>query len=281
MNIGPKGTLALCLALFLVAGCTPAQPGSGGEAAGATRLRYALGGEPRSLNPIFNDLVTSSLEANALYDDPLWVRDERGRLVPRIAVRIPTRANGDISPDGETVTVHLRHDVRWQDGAPFTSADVQFSWQAVMDPRNNVGSLEGFDQVARIDTPNAYTVVAHLKRPYARAVPAAFPPLLPAHLLRHVALNSASFNIAPIGTGPYKVVAWKHGDLLDLVANDLYYRGKPKIGRLVVRFVPNTTTRAITLKTGEIDLAALDRDSYRQTAGAPNFGMSPRLKGFS
>jgi peptide/nickel transport system substrate-binding protein len=272
-------TVALLLALFAVVGCTPAQPAATGTAAApaGTTLRFGESGEPRSLNPIFNDLVASTVELNFLYDDPLWVRDQRGTLVPRIAARIPTPFNHDISADGRTVTVHLRHDVRWQDGAPFTSADVQFSWQAVMDPRNNVGSLEGYDQVARIDAPDAYTAVVHLKRRYARAVPASIPPLIPAHLLRNVALNTAPFNAEPVGTGPYKVVAWKRGELLDLVANDRYYLGKPKIGRIVVRFVPYVTTRAVMLKTGELDLAELDRDAYRQIADAPNvaFAVEP------
>ena len=193
-NNRPMRTVALFLALFAVAGCTPAQPAATGAVAapaGMTRLRFVVSGEPRSLNPIFNDLVNSTVELNALYNDPLWVRDQRGTLVPRIAARIPTLVNHDISAEGRTVTVHLRHDVRWQDGAPFTSADVQFSWQAVMDPRNSVGSLEGYDQVARIDTPDPYTAVVHLKRRYARAVPASIPPLIPAHLLRNVVLNTS------------------------------------------------------------------------------------------
>jgi peptide/nickel transport system substrate-binding protein len=272
-NSRPLRTVILLLAFFAVAACTPAQPAATGAAtapAGTTRLRFAASGDPRSLNPIFNDLVTSTLELNFLYNDPLWVRDQRGTLVPRIAARIPTLDNDDISADGRTVTVYLRHDVRWQDGAPFTSADVQFSWQAVMDPRNNVGSLEGYDQVARIDTPDPYTAVVHLKRRYARAVPASIPPLIPAHLLRNVKLDNAPFNAAPVGTGPYKVVAWKRGESLDLVANDGYYLGKPKIGRIVVRFVPQVTTRAVMLKTGELDLAMLDRDAYRQIADTAN-----------
>lgn len=271
---------ALLTALIVVAGCTPAQIAANDASAassGATRLRYGIGGEPRSLNPIFNDQVDSALNLNALYDDPLWVRDRRGTFVPRLAARVPTIENRDISADGRTITVHLRHDARWQDGAPFTSADVQFSWQAVMDPRNNVGSLDGFDRVVRIDIPDPYTAVVHLKDRYASALSTSFPPLIPAHLLRGVKLNDAPFNAAPVGTGPYRVVAWKRGDSLELVPNDAYYRGKPKLGRIVVRFVPNLVTRAVMLKTGELDLAALDRDAYRQIADASNvaFAVEP------
>jgi peptide/nickel transport system substrate-binding protein len=156
--------------------------------------------------------------------------------------------------------------VKWQDGAPFTSADVRFSWEAVMNPHNNVGSREGYDRVTRIDTPDPYTAVVHLTSPYVLAVPRSLPGMIPAHLLRGTDLNTGPFNSAPIGTGPFKVVAWKRGDSVELVANPTYYRGKPKLAAIRVMFVHSAATRAVMLATRELDLAELDRDAYRQLA---------------
>jgi Bacterial extracellular solute-binding proteins, family 5 Middle len=64
--------------------------------------------------------------------------------------------------------------VRWHDGAPFTSADVEFSWRAIMDPHNAVPNRHGYDRIARADTPDPYTVVFRLKEPYAPFVRTVF-----------------------------------------------------------------------------------------------------------
>jgi peptide/nickel transport system substrate-binding protein len=252
---------SLCLA-GCAAGSAPA--------AGNGRLRLAVSSQPRSLNPIFNDTLTVVQELNRLYDDPLWTYDADGRLIPRIAARVPSIANGDISPDGRTIVVRLRHDVKWQDGVPFTSADVRFSWQAMMDPKNNVGSRDGIDRILTIETPDPFTAVVHMRAAYARAVPYSFPPLIPEHALRGADLNTSPFNAAPIGTGPFRVVAWKRGDYIDLAANDAYYLGRPKLRTIRVNDVPAANTRVIMLKTGEIDLAELNAEGYRQVKNAPN-----------
>jgi len=252
------------LALVTLAACS--RPVS----APAPSLRIAVALEPESLNPLFNESLIDVQDIIHLYNDPLWAYDANGRLVARLAADLPTRENGEISADGRTIVVRLRRDVKWQDGVPFTSADVRFSWQAMMDPRNNVGSRDGVDQVTGIDLPNAATAVVHLRRRYAPAVPAMLPELIPAHLFHGGPINVSSMDAAPVGTGPYRVVRWKRGDSIDLVANETYYRGVPAIRKIRVLFVPSVGTRAIMLQTGEADLAEIDRDAYRQIDGSPN-----------
>ena len=88
---------------------------------------------PRTLSPI---LATQTVEASIarLTTDILVSADAHGTLVPRLAREIPTRANGGISADGLTITYHLRPGIRWQDGVPFTSRDVKFTYDAIMNP---------------------------------------------------------------------------------------------------------------------------------------------------
>ena len=150
--------------------------------------------------------------------------------------------------------------MKWQDGAPFTSADVKFSYDAMMNSANNVPNRHGYDLIRDVRTPDAYTVVFRMKAPYAPATTNLFGDetpnaILPRHLLaRYRDLNHVAFNQMPVGTGPFKVVRWNHGTSVDLVANDAYYLGKPGVRRISVRFIPDEATMLNQLRTHELDL---------------------------
>ena len=101
-----------------------------------------------------------------------------------------------------------------------------------------------------------------LKRAYAPALTALFgdaepSPILPEHLLvKFSDLNQVDFNQHPVGTGPFKVVRWTHGQSIELEANDDYYLGRPKLRRISVRFVPDENTAVNQLRTHELDVFA-------------------------
>jgi peptide/nickel transport system substrate-binding protein len=226
-------------------------------------LRLATISTPNTLNPILSTQLIESL-AQGFAFDPLIATDPEGRDVPILASAVPTLENGGIGRDGLTITYHLRRGVRWQDGAPFTSHDVQFTYRAIMNPKTNVTTRHGWDVIARVDTPDKYTVVFTLKRPFAPAVHTFFAHsdatyfILPAHLLeKYPDLNRVPFNSQPVGTGPFKVVRWVRGDHIDYVANDDYFLGKPKLRRIVYHFVPDENTLANQLRAHELDWFAV------------------------
>ena len=232
--------------------------------------------EPNSLSPLFALNDYENVVDRLVFDVLVTVDASGRRLVPRLAAVVPTRQNGGVSPDGRTLTYRLRHDVRWHDGVPFTSRDVAFSFSAIMNPANNVPNRHGYDQVAKVDTPDPYTAVFRLKQPYAPAVTTLFSdnepsPILPAHLLeREPNLNRIAFNQLPVGTGPYKVVRWDRGQSVELIANDRYYLGKPKIARISVRVIPDENTMVNQLRTHELDLfAEASVNAYGQLRSIP------------
>lgn len=245
-------------------------------------LRVAMSASPNTLNPL---LSTQQFETQleALIFDPLVATDAMGRDVPILASRVPTTANGDISADGRTITYHLRKGVRWQDGAPFTSHDVAFTWRAIMNPATAVSSRHGYDRIARVDTPDASTAIFHLKTAFSPAVrtffahsdSVIFP--LPAHLLeRYHDLNRIPFNSLPIGTGPYRVTKWLRGDRIEFVANDAYALGKPKIPKIVFHIVPDENTIVSQMRAHEIDWFVFATPHvYPQLRGIP--GVDVRL----
>lgn len=187
--------------------------------------------------------------------------DARDEPVPELATIVPTQANGGISRDGKTITWHLRRGVRWSDGAPFDADDVVFSTNAVNNPRNNEIGRDGWDKIVKIDEPDKFTVVYHLSQPYSGYLPSFFgsaganPCILPKHILGNLPdINTAPYNSKPVGIGPYRYVSWKRGESVELEANPYYWRGEPKIKKIVVRFIPDRNTMLTLLQTGEIDL---------------------------
>jgi peptide/nickel transport system substrate-binding protein len=231
---------------------------------GSRLIFTGLAGEPDTLNPMLSN-EADELNFSHLYMSYLVENDARGDAVGEIAERVPTRANGGISRDERTVTYRLRPNLRWQDGTPLTARDVVFSYRAVANPRNNVATRVGYAEVDAIKATDARTVVVRLRRPFAPFVQYFFGPqgvgaILPEHLLKNVPdLNRASYNQRPVGSGPFKVVRWLRGDSIVLAANPYYWRGKPRIGELVYRIIPDPNTRLEQLRTGEVD-AVFDVD---------------------
>jgi peptide/nickel transport system substrate-binding protein len=255
--------LACCLA-FALGACTRvggAGPSSRHPWTKPGVLRLADIADPDRFNPLLStmDLVEA---LSSLVLSYLIVADGDGRLVGDLATDVPTLANGGISNDGRTYVYHLRKGVVWHDGARFTAKDVAFTWRAVLNPRNNVFHREGYEEVARVETPDDFTVVVHLKRRYPPFVSQFFTPLqegakgvLPEHLLGRLSdINQAPYNAAPVGTGPFKFVRWDRGRGIELAANERYFRGRPKIERISFRVLPHDNTILAAMQAHEIDL---------------------------
>jgi peptide/nickel transport system substrate-binding protein len=259
------GRMALCAVLvcasIALAACTKVgvqtgPPGASGTIPGT--LRFADVQEPTSMNPLLR-LEGIGTDLDMFVYGFFFNLDDKLHWVPELATEVPTLANGGISRDGLTITYHLRRGVRWQDGAPFTAADVVFTTHAILNPANNVQSREGWDDIASVEAVGPYEVRFHLKQPYAPAVATFFAepglyPVLPAHLLaRYPNLNNIPFNTHPIGTGPFRFVRWVHGDRMEFEANPLYWRGRPKLQRIIFRVIPKDTTILVQLRAHELD----------------------------
>ena len=263
--LGVRALLVAVLALA-VAGCTTA----GGRRGAAHQLSIATGqGDPNSLNIHLDPSAITGYvsELSAAY---LARYDRNAQPVPELATVIPSQRNGGISKDGKKITWHLRHGARWSDGAPFSADDVVFSVKTILNPANNEEQgTAGWDLIEKMDEPDRYTVVFHLKKPYGDFLPMYFgtaadePSILPKHILGSLHdINSAPYNRLPVGIGPFRVVAWKHGDAIELEANPYYWRGKPKLQRITYKLIPSQETLAAQLQTGDVDLWPLMPPSY-------------------
>ncbi len=222
-------------------------------------LRVAALDEPDNLNPMVGN-QQAEVDLSLLWGAYLFRFNNDNEWIPELATRVPTLENGDISKDGLEIIYHLRNGVNWQDGVPFGADDVIFSWRQIMNPRNNVASRVGYDDIAGIDKLDIHTIRVRLHRPYAPFLSAFFSmggtpiEILPKHLLaQYQDLNRVPYNNHPIGTGPFIVERYDHGSMIKFVANPNYFRGAPKIKEIDWHFIPDANTVMTQLRTHEID----------------------------
>ena len=236
-------------------------------------LRIADLSDPSSLDPLLaHDQNTIAFDL--LVCQTLVGLDERNRLVPVLLTRVPSQSNGDLSRDGTQIVYHLRPGVRFADGAPLTSADVAFTYRAILDSRNPVLSQDAYRRIAALETPDPLTVVVRLKRPWNAAVSELFAQsdfafgILPAHAFKDTALQHAPWEEHAFGSGPFRVVQWRRGDRVVLEPNP-YFSPRPKLRRIVLRMIPDATSALVALRSHDVDTAPVYPDELAIAQGTP------------
>lgn len=164
----------------------------------------------------------------------------------------------EVSPDSKTVTFKLQEGVKFHDGTPFTSADVQFTIMDVLKKVHPRGPAN-FQEVEAVDTPDAHTAIFRLKHPapyMLKALSAYESPMLPKHLFAGTDLRNNPHANNPIGTGPFKFVEWQRGQYMRFDRNPNYWRpGRPYLDRVVARFIGEAQTRTAAVERGEVTFA--------------------------
>jgi peptide/nickel transport system substrate-binding protein len=242
MSLRNWAAAAICT-LGLALGAVPADA----QKAGGTFV-YLVQPEPPSLASYLSTSGPIGLVAPKIYDG-LFDYDNDLNIVPALA------ESYEVSEDGKTVTFNLRQGVTWHDGAPFTSADVQFTVMSVLKEVHPRGP-NSFREVTSIDTPDDHTAVFNLANPapyMLRALSAYESPMVPKHLLEGTDIRSSDLATSPVGTGAYKFVEWKKGQYIRLDKNENYWKpGLPYIERIVGRFIPDASTRTAAMENGEV-----------------------------
>ncbi len=208
--------------------------------------------EPPSLASYLSTSGPIGLMAPKIYEG-LLDYDKDLQAVPSLA------KSYKVSADGKTVTFNLQKGVKWHDGEPFTSADVQFTVMEVLSKIHPRGP-NSFREVESIDTPDEHTAIFNLKNPapyMLRALSGYESPMAPKHLLEGEDYRSAPLGNKPVGTGPFKFVEWKKGQYIRLDKNEDYWKeGLPKLDRIVGRFIPDASTRTAAMENGEVHYGA-------------------------
>lgn len=160
------------------------------------------------------------------------------------------------SDDLMTWTFHLRQGVKWHDGEPFTSADVKWTFESILEYGDQAYTYNYVKMVESVETPDDYTVVFHMAYPCGTFVESVAdyqgPDILPAHIYEGTDPYTNPANQAPIGTGPFKFVEAKLGNYCKLEANPDYYGDGPYLDEIIYSFIPDVTTATTSLEAGEV-----------------------------
>jgi peptide/nickel transport system substrate-binding protein len=191
-----------------------------------------------------------------------------GTVGAALAESVPTLNNGQwkLLPDGRMeTTLKIRDGAQWQDGAPFTAADLAFTATASQDPELALLAHPGFKFLEGYETPDDKTFIARWSRPYIDAdklFNAEFAMPLPRHLLeKPYQEDKAAFTQLPywstefIGSGPFKLRNWEGNTFLVLEANDKFVLGRPKVDEIEVRFIPDPNALISNVLAGEVQLS--------------------------
>jgi peptide/nickel transport system substrate-binding protein len=261
--------VALGIALLLAA-CARANVAQSGP---PHVLRIAYAGDPGSLVP-FVAIDQEIIALDTLFCQTLVGLSAENRNVPILLTRIPSRQNGDVSPDGTQIVYHLRPGVRFADGMPLTSADVAFTYKAIFDPRNRATSVEPYRRIVSLRTPDPHTIVVRLRAPWNAAVHVLFAQadfaygILPKHAFSDTKVVGSPWENAPFGSGPFRVKTWLRGDRIILERNP-YYRPRPKLAQIVLQIVPNLNSNFVALRSGAVDVGTLTAENVDQAERTP------------
>lgn len=269
--------------VLVLAGCsgagtstTSSKPVSGGT------LTYASGdAEPTCLDPHVGGNYPQALLATQYIEELVGLED--GEPTPELATKWTT------SDDGKTLTFTLRDDVTFTDGTPFDAAAVVANIEHVQDPAtaSSTGYL-ALQSITKATATDDHTVTLSLSRPDSALLESFSQPWVgmesPKALERKQATNCES----PVGTGPFAVTGWKHGDRITLTKNTDYWgKTKPRLSGITWRFLPDSTSRYAALQSGQVDvidnaqpdqLKAASAKGAIRDLDAPRPGASNRLE---
>ena len=232
--------VALALVVLIAAGASTAQAA---PAKGAVVV--AQGVDPTTLDPHnHQESPAANLQVNLF--DSLLERDENLKIVGLLAEswKIATPTAWEFK---------LRKGIKFHNGEPFDANAVKFSWERIVDPKLKMRGGSPYSPVSHVEILDPQTVRIHTKAPWPILdTLATLPIVAPKYYAEkdgaHVAKN-------PVGTGPFKFVRWVKDDQIELEANEQYWRGAPKVKKLIFKPIPDDAVRVAALQNGEIDIA--------------------------
>src|SRR5499433_1534676 len=231
------------------------------RAGGRGVLRTLFWQAPTLLNPHFA-VGVKDVEAAGIFYEPLSAWDPDGNLVPVLAAEIPNVENGGVAVDGMSVTWKLKMGVEWHDGRPFTADDVVFNWEYASDPATAATTIGNYRN-ATVEKIDPLTVQVRFEKPtpfWAGLFVAGGGMIIPKHLFEpYKGANSrdAPANLKPVGTGPYRFVEFKPGDLVRGERNPSYHvANRPYFDTIEMKGGGDAVSAArAVIQTGEYDYA--------------------------
>lgn len=215
-------------------------------------INVILNPEPPTLIYALNQQTPTQIVAGKIYEG-LLTYDFELNPQPGLA------KSWEISPDGLVYTFHLQEGVKWHDGEPFTSEDVRFSLEDMLEETHS-RARANLSRVEKMELPDEHTIVITLGEPFAPFIntfEVSTAPIMPAHLYKDTEYRNNPANQTPIGTGPFKFEEWQRGRHIKLVRNEDYWQeGLPYLESIYFQVIPDATSRLLALENGSVQVAS-------------------------
>ncbi len=231
-------------------------------------LMYHLSAEPATLNPITaTDAYEGTVNSGKIYETLIERNNETLELEPLLA------ESWEISEDKLKYTFKIREGIKWHDGEPFTSEDIVFSYQTIMNPKVDAPQLRAyFQEIREVKAIDDLTVEFTYARPYFLALEfCGAMPIVPKHIFDKGDFNTNPAGRHPIGTGPYKFDRWTTGREIVIDKNPDYWGEKPKLNKIVFKIITDNTVAFQVLKRQELDVSGLTPIQWERQTNSPSF----------
>ncbi|HLE40513.1 MAG TPA: ABC transporter substrate-binding protein [Nitrospirota bacterium] len=241
-------------------------------------LYYRLNTNPTTLDPALITDVQGGGIAAKIFNGLIRFNEDLD-IVPDIA------RSWSLSADQKTYTFHLRKAVKFSTGRTVTAHDFRYSFERVLTPKTKapltwvLDKIEGANDflagkaksVTGIRVIDDHTLVLKLERPFGPflsllAMSTAY--VVPREDVERLGQD---FGTHPVGSGPYRLVEWKHGRSLTLIARDDYFEGRPRLKGISYRVIPEEMTAVMEFETGGFDVFLIPSAEYRRYTTAPKW----------
>ena len=220
------------------------------QAGGETTFTYAIGGDPGANVNVITTSDRFGLMTIKMVYSPLFMYNADG-------INWFLATGVDTSEDNLTYTFHLRDDVKWSDGEPFTADDVVFTYEAMAKTEggwaySQLVYPEGTVEVKKIDDTTVSFTFPFVNASSVEMLSQIF--IMPKHIYENVAdYENNEFNVNPVGTGTYIISEYSAGSYVKFTKNENYFLGEPSIDTIIYRIIENSNTAMLALQSGEVN----------------------------
>ncbi len=257
----PAVSLTVALTTGLLAACNPSSndEGDGSSEGGGKGLVLARTADVDKLDP---HVATAfhTIQTLGLVYDRLVTTDPDGKIIPGLAEK------WEQAPDGKSVTLTLRKDVKWHNGDPFTAADVKASLERILDEKTAAVGRSNLKAISKVDTPDDSTVTLTLSEPNAALLYALSS--VNSSIVHAADITANTVAQKPNGTGPFSWDQWAQGQQVTLKANPSYFEGAPKASTLQMRVIPSEASILAGMRAGTFNVGLVSDPSVAKQAGS-------------
>ncbi|MEO0094554.1 MAG: TonB family protein [candidate division WOR-3 bacterium] len=240
-----KKLMIILIVIGLIVYCAKKEEPLKGEKGGT--LVIGTTDIPSVISPLQPSVLGSNDILELLFMKLHRIDPHTGKMKPELA------SSWEFSEDLTSITYYLRKDIKWWDGEPVTAEDVIYTYEKMQDPKSNYPFIASLKYIKKAELVDKYTIKFTFTQVYANLLTDSDIMPVPKHIYEKFSAEFGKTKI--VGNGPYKVKEWIPNAGLTLTANENYYRGRPPLDEIVIKFYNNVETMIADFEQGNIDIA--------------------------